>query len=459
MIDQKLTKEVSAVIPSVFQTSENVTISGKSLRFSLCVRDNADTVSVDPGNRGNYFSSFNLPTNDNQFTTGSTISLLYPELYQLITDRFIMIKIPSTAYTEFIDARSIDLKFWITNGVDYEVVSAYSSTYTSDKPLKEGESSPLLGDNIAYLFSDRYNRPYSGLTYSEIGLVYTKSGQTSWNPTGLFEDRPSATSYLEVQGNINCLNTDRRYSINYSNAVPPAYPGSIGDYAPFYNTINSAGNPSFSVISSQGFNIGDPITVIFTSTSISYLTGVVSAVTANSIKINQPYDVSYAGQIGTIYKGATGAYYNYDIPIGFVILDKGIIVLTHKGLINEFAYTNSSDDGFFPDGTIVGGFFDLPLHDIYFTGSTHHELSFTTIKNNFRISTVCMALNNEFYISNNSTWNRDIANSAYGSMTPVQITEVGLYNAFGELIGVSKFSEPIQKSANDILTFNIHFDM
>ena len=42
---------------------------------------------------------------------------------------------------------------------------------------------------------------------------------------------------------------------------------------------------------------------------------------------------------------------------------------------------------------------------------------------------------------------------------PVQITEAGFYNAIGELIGISKFSEPVQKNQSDIITFDFHIDM
>ena len=70
-----------------------------------------------------------------------------------------------------------------------------------------------------------------------------------------------------------------------------------------------------------------------------------------------------------------------------------------------------------------------------------------------------MALNNEFYISNNHTWNRDLALEQFAGFNPVYITEIGLYNALGELIGVTKMSEPIQRNLGDIMTFTINLEM
>ena len=72
---------------------------------------------------------------------------------------------------------------------------------------------------------------------------------------------------------------------------------------------------------------------------------------------------------------------------------------------------------------------------------------------------------NEFWISNNSTWDRNSAlnniNSQTGIITldPVYVTEVGLYNRMNELIAVAKLSEYTEKNYINLVTFNIDIDM
>ena len=382
MIDPKLTKAVDSVSSNFFEVTGNVFVNNTAITASLCVRDNGDTAFVDPANRGNYFTSFNLPISDNQITSGSSLCMLYPELFQMITDRFVLIEFPKTAITEFIDARSVELEFIYSNSLI--PTKLYSSTYTGMDASKYGERSPLVGDNIAYLFSDSFNRPYSGLCINEFSNVISRSAVTSWNPTGQYKDRPGAISYREVQTNVSCLDTDGRASVLYSNSVTTGYPSYIG----------------------------------------------------------------------------TGLGYNYDIPLGYVSLDRGFAIITHKHLVDNFIfqYPGINPDGFGQDGQIISGTFDVNYDRVYFTGRTLN-VSFTTLTQQCQTSVACSALINEFYISNNRTWDRAIASNSIGDIPPVQITEAGFYNAFGELIGISKFSEPVEKNQNDILTFDFNIDI
>lgn len=462
MIDEKLTKAVNSVTSIEYERSKSVAISGRPLTASKCVRDNADTIYIDAGNRGNYFSSFNLPTSDTQITTGSSICLLNPELYQFNTDRFVLIKFQKSGFTEFIDARSVELMFTYTDSVpNIFQVNLYSSTYSGNEANKYGESNPMLGSNIAYLFSDDFNRPYSGSTVNELGEVVSRSGITSWNPTGQYKDRPSAVSFKEVQSNVNCINSDRRKYAYYSNPLKPGYPSFIGDAIMFSSVQNSGGFMQFSTESTHSFNVGDDIFVEFNSDPQFYNTGgTISSLTSNSITTDIVWNASVAGQTGGIYKGQEGVYYNYDIPLGFVCLDSGFIILTHKTLVDGFVFAvpGIPGDGFYEDGTQVGGFFNLPLKNIYFTGGSM-SLSFTTLNKEYEKSISCTALLGEFYISNNVTWNREVAQNPIAEPPAVQITEAGFYNAFGELIAMSKFSEPVQKTQGDILSFDFNISI
>lgn len=389
MIDPKYTKSVSSLMTIQSETNTLKLLQSSSLLYTLCDRDN----SADK--KGNLFMSFNLPTSPTELGTGSTLSLYFPELQQLNSDQIIICPIPATSYSEFIDGRSITWTFPQSGGSNtaaaHSAVSIYSSTYTSDKPLKS-ETSPLLGDNIVYLFCNEINRPYSGYTVDEMGVRTSRATNTSWEPdTTNYLRRPSATSYKEVKGTSlsNGFNTDTRTNTKYSVEVSSTYPE------------NRSG-------------------------------------------------------------------YNYDIPVGFVVLDKGFMVITHSGLTNNFPWTLGVIS---PQGTTSSGVNTLSgKTDIYFTGVTSggdktSQLIFTDINTSFKTSAVCLAMPKEFYISNNSTWNRAKAlaeiNSQSGvvSLDPLKVTEIGLFNALGELIGAAKLSEPVEKTFVNVVTFNIDIEM
>lgn len=388
MIDPKYTKAVSSVIVTQSEANTAKSLTNSSVLYTLCDRDNTSD------KKGHYFVSVGLPTTASALDTGSTISLYFPELQQLNTDQIIICPIPNTAYSEYIDGRSITWKIPQSGGTSQAAMSSitlYSSTYTSDKPLK-GESNPLLGDHIAFLFSDSINRPFTGYTIDEMGTRTNRSANTTWEPdTTNFLRRPSAVSYKEVKGTSlsNGFNTDTRTNTKYSTEVWTNYPE------------NRAG-------------------------------------------------------------------YNYDIPCGFAILDKGLLVITHSAITSNFPFNSGYTSG---SNAAVAN--NAPLSaktNIYFTGTTNgsdkaSSLVFYDINTSFKATAICLAMPKEFYISNNSTWNREKAlielnqQSGIISLDSVYVTEVGLFNALGELVAVAKLSEPVEKNYINLLTFNIDIEM
>lgn len=385
IIDPKYTKEVSSTLTIQTEESDLKDVTGGNLVFTLCDRD------VTSDRKGNYFVSFNLPAAQTDFSTASTLSSFYPELQQLNVSEIVIVPIPPSFYSEFIDGRTITLDV-PQNGGAFPVLSSitlHSSTYTSDKILKS-ESSPLLGDNIVFLFSDSINKPYTGSTINEIGVITSHSANTTWNPDSTnFLRRPSAVQYMEVKRYLDTYNvaTDNR-SGHYS--VP------IGDYYP----DNRAG-------------------------------------------------------------------YNYDIPCGFAVLDKGYIVLTHSAITSNIPWTSGLTQNNLPyvDDSQVSG-----KTGIYFTGVTTDaspaaELVFEDINTSFKTTAVCLALPKEFYISSNPTWNREKAIAAMdeesGVITfdPVYITQIGLVNALGEVVAISQLSEPYRKTYTNVFNFTLDIEM
>ena len=158
------------------------------------------------------------------------------------------------------------------------------------------------------------------------------------------------------------------------------------------------------------------------------------------------------------------AGYNYDVPVGFCYLDMGICVITHSAITNNILWSL----GKLANGGTLSN--DSGRTDVYFTGSTSNGdpaayLEYTDINTSFKTTAVCLAMPTEFWISNNSTWDRNSAlnnlNSQTGILTidPIYVTEVGLYNRLNELVAVAKMSEYVEKNYINLITFNIDIDM
>lgn len=359
-------KPIQSIISTKKETATQQTVNGSGLTFTLCERDGLTTTEA------NYFVSFNLPHNAEDLASGDTYASHFPELFQLNVEDIVIAPIPREYYNEMIDGRSITLnvpQFGVDN-LNWSSKTIVSSTYNN---LEKTSESALLGKNIAFLFCDEINLPYTG--YTDGGAI-SKASQTTWN-TSSYLDRPAATSYQNLQSSD--INTDQRSwsGVNLAVSVPENYP----------TTTN------------QG--------------------------------------------------------YNYDIPVGFVALDKGFMVLTHPDIVNNIPWhsgvtapsgvantTSATTDIYFTSGSSVQ-FFDLNIH--------------------YKTSVVCMALPGEFYFTNNPTWDFEENLQEYtlgtNNFDDTFVTEIGLYNKNKELLAVAKLDRAKQKGYTGVLTFTLELDV
>ena len=319
----------------------------------------------------NYFISFNLPHAESELSLSSPLSIQNPSLQQLNVDEVVICPIPREYYSEIIDGRSLTLVVPQTGSTTKTVVS---STYGQ---LTKFQNSSLLGNNIAFLFSDDVNLPRTGTTNGgSLGVA----SRDSWDVSPLsFVNRPPAHAYSNLQSSD--INTDQR-----------------------------------------------------------------------------PWSgVSLAVEVPEVYPTTTNQGYNYDIPVGFVSLDKGFVVLTHPDIVDNIPW----EEGLTLDGSpnISSG-----TTNIHFTGGTSvSSLSFVDININFRTSVVCLALPGEFVFSSNPSWNleynlQELQNGTNG-FDSIHVTEIGLYNKNNELIAVAKVDRPVEKTYTNLITFNLEIDV
>jgi hypothetical protein len=361
-------KPVTSTISSRQEQITFTGMNGSELVFTLC--DRTQTTSTE----ANYFSSFGLPYEYNALSSGSTLATQYPEIYQLNRDRIVIMPISKQSYSELIDGRSITMdvpQLSGTTGISAKTI--YSSTYTT---LTKVDNNPILGGNIAFLFSDEINRPYTGNTN---GGQISNSGHTTWGVGLNYTARPAAVSYADL-GNID-INTDSRpwSAVSLSNGVIEEYPTNTN----------------------QG--------------------------------------------------------YNYDIPLGFVALDKGFIIFTHPSIVDNIPWPLGQSQITDVPNTTSG------TTNIYFSASPTSNMSYVDISINYKTTVVCLALPQEFYFSNNPSWDflynyNELLNQTNG-FESVFVTEVGLYNRINELVAVAKISEPLEKTYTNIINFTLNIDV
>jgi hypothetical protein len=358
-------KPVTSTISTRQESSTFQDLNGSGLSYTLCSRLNGTDKNA------NYFMSFNLPVQYSALASGSTLALSNPELFQLNVDKIVVVPIPREYYNEIIDGRSITFTVpQLSGATDMSAKTVVSSTYST---LQKKDNDILLGNNIAYLFCDEINLPYTGKTSST-----SHSANTTWNPV-VFTNRPAAVPYSDLQ-NID-INTDQRPYSSVNRAVP----------------------------------------------------------------------------VTNTYPNNTNQGYNYDIPVGFVALDKGFIIFTHPKIVDNIPWEQGYEQ-ISNNANISSG-----VTNIYFTATSKSDLTFLDINVSFKTSVVCIGLPGEFYFTNNPSWdlnkNAQEFNNNTNNFDSVYITEVGLYNRNNELIAIAKLSEPVEKTYTNLLTFNLDINV
>ena len=150
-------------------------------------------------------------------------------------------------------------------------------------------------------------------------------------------------------------------------------------------------------------------------------------------------------------------------------MNSGILAITHPQLVNNFPITSAFTSSDVQVTTLTD---ENDLKDLYLTGYTSgsndinvSSVEYEDINTAFKQVAVCIGMPKEFYISNNSTFPRgkilSQLNEQEGiiSFDPVYVTEVGMYNALGETIGIAKLSQPVEKDYTGLVVFTVEIDM
>ena len=141
--------------------------------------------------------------------------------------------------------------------------------------------------------------------------------------------------------------------------------------------------------------------------------------------------------INTVSVSETGI--NADKVIGIAYLDKGLIAFTEpsivSGVTEAFNFTGDSET------TTVSN----SLGFTYMTGSSYN-LTIDSCLNNLVQNIVCIAGRDEFYRTDNDTWNES---------DNIRISEIGITDITGQLLAIGKPDRHIIKKKNDFVIFDV----
>lgn len=350
---------------------------------------------------------------------------------------------------------------------------------------KENQSTVTVnGSGLTYTLCDRTDTSSIEANYfNAFNLPYTETAF----PTG------STLSLANPE--VQQLNVDKVVIVpiskdNYSNIIDGRsitfkIPQDAGSGVMSYKTIISS---TYSALNKKqeyplvgknvSFLFSDDINLPYTGTTGGGVNSYSNVTTWNATKfINRPFAKAYsdllpsdintdqrsspswAVTVPSTYPTTTDQGYNYDIPVGFVALDKGFMVLTHPDIVNNIPWVS----GFtLSDGVINSGATSATT-SIYFTSTTYSEASFNDIDIDYKTSVVCLALPGEFYFTTNPSWDFDKnyieQQNGTNGYDSVYITEIGLYNKNKELIAIAKLDRPVPKTYTSIFNFNIDIDV
>ena len=437
-------------------------LDAKELRLTF-----ADVTDLSQRPFGNLFSSLHLPVSNAQkqeyksLFTGTGLAPLAS------LNKVVIIDIPKTAYGEMIDGKSIELKIPVTAGAgtNTSTVTCYSTFYGFNPDLNtqlsdqnilssvfgvEPTSDNEFNTNIAYLFSNEIRRPLDNFTATEIMPLTYVTIPANGSAVLNFPTPWTVGNTYNSTFNVNIFGLE--YEFNTGTAENPIYFPFSSIVDPNYRTGASSFRTRVNVTGARISNtINGDQTVGFLSQKYTAQSN--SFWNKWEITNKYPYTQYASGKRFARLTDAESLL--IDNPVGIAYLDKGIIVLTDPLLVNNIDTALMFDDanGALPDGTAYAGL-ATEYTGAYFPDITKASLTLKSMSTEYIQSYTCLALQDEFYDTDNPTF-RLAYPQGNTENENVYVTEVGLYNASGELIAIAKTSKPVAKNKINVAVFRL----
>jgi hypothetical protein len=200
--------------------------------------------------------------------------------------------------------------------------------------------------------------------------------------------------------------------------VLPTSAGTFNIYSTYQNkgistTLEDANICDTSTVTSY---LGPNIALLVSDNIMTPNGGSASLSWATGYGTNKPFSVNGKQLYNLQTNSNIGA--TADTVVGIAYLDKGFLVITNPTIVNNY-------------GSVV---------------SANAYATFNSVSTSVYQNITCIAGRGEFGASTNSTFT--------SSDTP-RISEIGLFDALGNLIAVAKTDRHVTKNVNDFLAFNV----
>jgi hypothetical protein len=447
------------------------TLSGNKLLFTYA---NLDDTTLP---YGNLFKTFKLPiTNSESVIYNNTFNNTALEYFSNAR-KIIIVEIPKGEYGELLDGKTFKLKIPVVINSALTSTTLYGSYFNFNVNLNKDLSdrntfSSQFGfipnkdndfnSNVTYLFSNEIKKPvgdiienviltsqtltvtqrfqnnqkyvFTSFTVSAGDILYVKITDNNEE----IRQGPSLGNELENRVTVRLENTNTNVSFNKFYTVP--------------NSIITPESLTISKIVSSDQNVTVSVSR-FNATTLNWDQYTSSnKFPPNSSSISGKRYASFSGKQIT-YENTTQIIPLYDKPVGILYQDKGIAIITDETLVNGFVYSSATSSGYnnIASGNSYTG--NTNFVKIYFSSSASAETNYNSVTTEYIQNVTCIAMPNEFYTTNNSTFENSYDENTYEK--PVFITTIGLYNKFGELVAIGKTSEPIKKTVDNIIPFNV----
>lgn len=451
------------------------TLNGNKLKFTYC--DLSDT-NLRP--YGNLFNSFNLPSTQTQSSDFNSKYINTSFSYFNNLTKIIVADIPQNEYGELIDGKTVKLTIPIISGNTLKNIDCYSTYFKgrsldynflySDPNNQSGyfgitpSTANTENSNIAYLFSNDISKPKTSILPISINDYNKNLTFTEINNTVILTGETLTTdNFYNFNFNLNSTNPKIFYGEVYIDSgltiTQPIYNIFDIDFNEF-TWNNKSVKPNTNVYGIK-INVDYDSLIIFGPKPTYVINSDIQKITIITSSWNKwSLDNKFPTKVAASYNDTTNNVL-IDEPVGIVYLDKGFVVITHPSIVNNFNYSASTSSGF--DGIVSGQSYtgNTNFTKVYFTDSNKANISYDSVVTEFIQNITAIAMPNEFYISSNPTFSDVYGTDGVNNIQndPVYITEVGLYNSLGELIGIGKTSEPIPKNKDGIISFNIQIKL
>lgn len=456
--------ETAATFQKVRNQLGQQILDNEELRYTYC---DAKDFNLRPF--ANLFQTFRIPT---------TIAEKQAALRKLggtglatlaNVDKFIAVEIPRNKYGEMVDGKSIELTIPQTSGGTFYSVTCFGSFYGFNPDLNNQVSdanaiSSLFSGvepteendfntNIAYLFSNDIKTPQDYFITNPIypnQAVNIAPGQSYVMQNGTGPLVPGKV----YQGNLVANMTNLRMEL--STAL-----GNLRLQDVLENTTGTTFRVKYQV---NGITLHNENSFPYTTAFVvnEYQPASTRQWSAWSSQNRFPTAASGSGKAFARLSDAQTQLL-VDEPVGIAYLDKGFILITNPTLIANFDLSEAQqfdvDGGISPysqaaeDKTLFTQVF-FPSNSS--VGYRRSALNFRSVATEYNQGYTCLAMPDEFTETTNPTYRQTYpAGTGNVGQQPLLITEVGLYNKFGELVAIAKPTKPLEKTKTSVAVFNI----